>query len=820
MLSALASDDDDPNKAHHSISSFNSDVLSDGRATRAMSVGATSVGATSMGATSVGATSVGATSVGATSVGANLTWSSGGSYLTEKSTLAYTVKCTNDPTEYDKQTCFSGQTTYPEVALSPIACPSIFGPCTEGVLPAYTVGSEWLYTNSCSSALLAAVGSTGDWGAATSADKTSVCTDSKTFSPATTSASLPATSSRGGLVVESVSYLATNYTLAVVTVVFYVTVSGINATVPATPAVLSNVGFSGHTNLRNAIYDVPSLLSPLTVLGTNSNLVTGITSDAGIPCRSLSYTLGRLNSTSIDITATLPPTMQGCVVHSQTTSCDQSSNSSCCRSGGICPACCTTNTLTNFAESQGPPMLYRKTDAYFAALVGGADAATICEFAYPGNPNGKGACPMLHGVVRPLAAAQQYESVYAHEPNPFRDSDAYPATCTNRDAGCMSGLAYAIPITYSLLNPCFLIQAGSTAAVPPSSTYLTQLLSSTCSSSSGSNQVCATTTSSVGWIFLESMLSDLSSLVSPGIDPAYDTFAAGYGAYAAMQMYLLSVCGYTAHLAGSGLVSAYPQFLGQFDWASTAGLFASLATASLAGGGKASPLLGATLTTVFGADATQLCSSARPVLGSYVGNSIPVTLTVPAILVATVFGSGVAAGGSTSSGSTGDGGVSSAVPNAQVVAALLLQMFPDAKFVHIHRNPYDVFHSTRKMLKAVAELHRLQRAPAEEELDDWILRMYRKMYDAYFEERSLIPSGQFHEVRFEQLERNPIGQIAGIYESLQLPDVTHFQAELKSYVSSIADYRKNSFPDLPAELRQRIAKEWRRSFEEWGYSCR
>ena len=151
---------------------------------------------------------------------------------------------------------------------------------------------------------------------------------------------------------------------------------------------------------------------------------------------------------------------------------------------------------------------------------------------------------------------------------------------------------------------------------------------------------------------------------------------------------------------------------------------------------------------------------------------------------------------------------------------LLLQMFPDAKFVHIHRNPYDVFHSTRKMLKAVAELHRLQRAPAEEELDDWILRMYRKMYDAYFEERSLIPSGQFHEVRFEQLERNPIGQSAGIYESLQLPDVTHFQAELKSYVSSIADYRKNSFPDLPAELRQRIAKEWRRSFEEWGYSCR
>ena len=150
---------------------------------------------------------------------------------------------------------------------------------------------------------------------------------------------------------------------------------------------------------------------------------------------------------------------------------------------------------------------------------------------------------------------------------------------------------------------------------------------------------------------------------------------------------------------------------------------------------------------------------------------------------------------------------------------LLLQMFPDARFVHIHRNPYDVFHSTRKMLKAVAELHRLQRAPAAEDLDDWILRMYRKMYDAYFEERSLIPAGQFCEVGFEQLEQDPIGQIRGVYEALQLPDFSAVNPELQTYVSSIADYRKNSFPDLSAELRQRIAKDWQRCFEEWGYAC-
>lgn len=150
---------------------------------------------------------------------------------------------------------------------------------------------------------------------------------------------------------------------------------------------------------------------------------------------------------------------------------------------------------------------------------------------------------------------------------------------------------------------------------------------------------------------------------------------------------------------------------------------------------------------------------------------------------------------------------------------LLLEMFPDAKFVHIHRNPYDVFHSTRKMLKAVSPLHRLQ-IPSDEGLDEWILGTYCTMYDAYFEERSLIPAGHLYDVGFEHLEQDPIGQIHAIYKSLQLPDVSVIDAELQSYVKSIADYRKNSFPEFPPELQQRISTEWNRSFEEWKYPCR
>jgi hypothetical protein len=78
---------------------------------------------------------------------------------------------------------------------------------------------------------------------------------------------------------------------------------------------------------------------------------------------------------------------------------------------------------------------------------------------------------------------------------------------------------------------------------------------------------------------------------------------------------------------------------------------------------------------------------------------------------------------------------------------LLLELFPRARFVHIRRDPYAVFRSSQLLFQTVFELHRVQR-PSADDLDDWVLRQYRAMYDAFFEERGVVPAGQFHERRF------------------------------------------------------------------------
>jgi hypothetical protein len=147
---------------------------------------------------------------------------------------------------------------------------------------------------------------------------------------------------------------------------------------------------------------------------------------------------------------------------------------------------------------------------------------------------------------------------------------------------------------------------------------------------------------------------------------------------------------------------------------------------------------------------------------------------------------------------------------------LLLKLFPDARFVHIRRNPYSVYQSSRRMHLLACEVSGFQRHDPHE----WhgrTLRLYRDMYDAFFEDKSLVPAGRFAEVAFEDLEKDPVGVVRRVYEELALPDFALAQPALQKYAGSLTGHQKNRYPELAADLRAEIGREWRRTFEEWNY---
>jgi hypothetical protein len=147
---------------------------------------------------------------------------------------------------------------------------------------------------------------------------------------------------------------------------------------------------------------------------------------------------------------------------------------------------------------------------------------------------------------------------------------------------------------------------------------------------------------------------------------------------------------------------------------------------------------------------------------------------------------------------------------------MLLEIFPEARFIHIHRNPYDVFQSSiHSALKAVP-YWTLQR-PDFRGLEERTLAQYVEVYDAYFEDKCTIPAGRLSEVPYERLVSDPIAELRRLYQALDLGDFAPAEPALRSYLSSIGDYQKNKFERLDSYWKDEVARRCRRNFEAWNY---
>ena len=146
----------------------------------------------------------------------------------------------------------------------------------------------------------------------------------------------------------------------------------------------------------------------------------------------------------------------------------------------------------------------------------------------------------------------------------------------------------------------------------------------------------------------------------------------------------------------------------------------------------------------------------------------------------------------------------------------LLDLYPNAKFIHIYRNPYEVYASTRHFYKTTVEAFMLQHI-SDKEIEDNILEIYSKMMHSYFTESKLIPKGNLVEIKFEDLEEDPIFQLQRIYDALDLNGYEQAESKFLNYINSIQSYKKNKF-NFSATLTDKVKKHWDFTIEKWGYS--
>lgn len=146
---------------------------------------------------------------------------------------------------------------------------------------------------------------------------------------------------------------------------------------------------------------------------------------------------------------------------------------------------------------------------------------------------------------------------------------------------------------------------------------------------------------------------------------------------------------------------------------------------------------------------------------------------------------------------------------------MLLELFPKAKFIHICRNPYTVFRSMLGVYRIVLPKAQLQRVSAEQ-TEEIVLRTYERLMKKYLAEKSLLPAGSLVEVKYEELENEPMAELRRIYETLGLPGFARAEPKLRAYLDSVTGFQKNKYRVDEAVV-EKVNRRWQFALDEWGY---
>ncbi|MDB4334849.1 sulfotransferase [bacterium] len=124
--------------------------------------------------------------------------------------------------------------------------------------------------------------------------------------------------------------------------------------------------------------------------------------------------------------------------------------------------------------------------------------------------------------------------------------------------------------------------------------------------------------------------------------------------------------------------------------------------------------------------------------------------------------------------------------------AQLMQLFPQAKFIHIYRNPNDVIPSTQHMWNVVGTQNLLKGKWLAPTVSS-VANLYNKILIEVRSQLAQLNSNQSVEITFEELEKSPSQTIQKVYEKLGLSFTDQYNTELRAYCEGLKTYKKNKY---------------------------
>jgi len=130
----------------------------------------------------------------------------------------------------------------------------------------------------------------------------------------------------------------------------------------------------------------------------------------------------------------------------------------------------------------------------------------------------------------------------------------------------------------------------------------------------------------------------------------------------------------------------------------------------------------------------------------------------------------------------------------------ILEMFPDAKFIFIYRDPYKTVESFYRFFHAVMPVVQIQ-GDNEALTRQRMARVYNDLIRKYFHDKDLIPEGNLVEISFEDFRKDPVAGLGKIYEQFGIQGYEEDRRYFKAYLDEVSDFRQASYEVTPETIR-------------------
>lgn len=144
----------------------------------------------------------------------------------------------------------------------------------------------------------------------------------------------------------------------------------------------------------------------------------------------------------------------------------------------------------------------------------------------------------------------------------------------------------------------------------------------------------------------------------------------------------------------------------------------------------------------------------------------------------------------------------------------LLEMFPQAKFIHVTRSPLEFIPSTMHLWASLDMANGFQ-LPNHVGLESYVFDSFERLYSGFFRDRHLLTAANSVSIDYRELVRQPVEAMRRIYASLNLSGFDRLERILQERQAAMKSYQRNRH-ELPPVLRAKIEDRCAVYMEEFG----